>query len=75
MQAAITAKEASGLATTEQLARAIHADCDRAIRRLDVVIRERDDVLLRHAREAVQHAALLSARKLPHAVAPQSGLH
>jgi BMFP domain-containing protein YqiC len=58
--------------TIEQLARAIHAECDRAIRRLDVVIRECDDALLLQAREAVLRAALISARELPYAIQGQA---
>jgi hypothetical protein len=62
-----TSIEGSRVAAVEQLARAIHVECDRAIRRLDVVIRERDDVLLCQARDAVRRAALISARELPDA--------
>jgi hypothetical protein len=49
--------------TAEELARTIHSECARAIRRLDVLIRERDDVLLLDARAAVRHAAVMSARQ------------
>jgi hypothetical protein len=45
---------------TSALAREIGVDCDRALRRLDDLIAERDDVLLAHAREFVAHAAGLS---------------
>jgi hypothetical protein len=67
MRSTKTPKEVPRAAAIEQLAHAIHADCDRAILRLDVVIRERDDVLLRQARDAVRRAALISARELPDA--------
>jgi hypothetical protein len=46
-------------ATTEpgrDLSDAIRLDCDRALRRLDALIDERDDVLLRHARRFIRHA-------------------
>ena len=49
--------------TTVEFAR-IKAECERAIRRLDRVIGEREDVLLVHAREAVEHAAAMSDRQL-----------
>jgi hypothetical protein len=43
------------------LSDAIQIDCERAIRRLDVLIGERDDVLLHQARAFVRHAAVLAA--------------
>jgi hypothetical protein len=46
---------------TEDRSREIRIACDRALRRLDRVIGERDDVLLRHARELVLQAAELAA--------------
>ena len=49
--------------TAEELARTIHSECARAIRRLDTLIRERDDVLLLDARRAIRHAAVMSARQ------------
>jgi hypothetical protein len=45
---------------TGQLAQTIARDCDRALRRLDRLNRERPDVLLAHARQLIQHAAVLS---------------
>lgn len=48
--------------SSEQLASMIHSECQRAIRRLDVLIGERDDVLLEDAHQAIQHAAVMSAR-------------
>jgi CMP-N-acetylneuraminic acid synthetase len=45
---------------TEELAREIAIDCDRALRRLDRLNRERDDVMLVHARAFIRHAATLS---------------
>jgi hypothetical protein len=50
--------------TPEQLARAVRADCDAAIRLLDVLIRERNDVLLLRARDAVARAAAVSRAQL-----------
>jgi hypothetical protein len=50
--------------SAEQIASAVRAECERALVRLGVVIRERDDVLLVQAREAVQRAAALSAAQL-----------
>jgi hypothetical protein len=46
--------------STAALAREIGVECDRALRRLDGLIAERDDVLLAHARAFVAHAASLS---------------
>ncbi len=45
---------------TEELAREIAIDCDRALRRLDRLNRECDDVVLMHARAFIRHAATLS---------------
>jgi hypothetical protein len=42
------------------LAHQIRIDCDRALRRLDRLDRERHDVLLDHARQLIRHAAALS---------------
>jgi hypothetical protein len=41
-------------------AEAIRIDCERAIRRLNVLISERDDVLLHQVRGFVKHAAALA---------------
>jgi hypothetical protein len=41
--------------------REIRISCERALRRLDRLAGERDDVLLRHARELVRRAAALAA--------------
>ena len=46
--------------TAQALAHEIRTDCDRALRRLDQLSRERQDVLLAHAREFIRHAAALS---------------
>jgi hypothetical protein len=54
--------------TPEQLASVVRKDCEAAIRLLDVLIREREDVLLVRAREAVQHAARVSSA-VPRAIA------
>jgi hypothetical protein len=46
-------------ATTQpqgDLSDAIRLDCERALRRLDALIDERDDVLLDHARRFIRHA-------------------
>jgi hypothetical protein len=45
---------------TVALAREIGVECARALRRLDGLISERDDVLLAHARAFVRRAASLS---------------
>ena len=45
---------------TEQVVREIALDCDRALRRLDRLNREKDDVVLMHARAFIRHAAALS---------------
>ena len=67
MRSAKTPIEVPRVAAIEQLAHAIHAECDRAMRRLDVAIRERDGVLPRQARDAIRRAARISAREPPHA--------
>ena len=46
--------------SAETLAHEIRIDCDRALRRLDRLREERDDVVLVHAREFIRHAAQLS---------------
>jgi hypothetical protein len=46
--------------STTALAREIGVECDRALRRLDGLISEQDDVLLAHARDFVARAASLS---------------
>jgi hypothetical protein len=46
--------------TSQDLAREIHVDCDRALRRLDRLNQERHDVVLVHARALIRHAARLS---------------
>ena len=48
-------------ASPSDVSEAIRVDCERAIRRLDVLIGERDDVLLRQVRQFVRHAAELAA--------------
>lgn len=48
-------------APTQDVSDAIRAECERAIRRLDVLIGERDDVLLQQVRQFVRHAAALAA--------------
>jgi len=50
--------------TADELASAVRSECDRALVRLGVLIRERDDLLLVQVREAVQRAAALSAAQL-----------
>jgi hypothetical protein len=47
--------------STTELARAVHGQCDRALRRLRVLARESDDVLLAQALISVKRAAALSA--------------
>jgi hypothetical protein len=48
-------------ASSSDLPEAIRRECERALRRLDILIRERDDVLLDQVREFVRHAAALAA--------------
>jgi hypothetical protein len=45
----------------EELARAIVHDCQRAVRRLDTLIGERNDVLLLQARSSIRRAASRAA--------------
>jgi hypothetical protein len=40
---------------------AIRLDCERALRRLDALIDERDDVLLHHAHRFIRHTRELAA--------------
>jgi hypothetical protein len=47
-------------AITEQLAREIGSDCNRALRRLERLQGERHDVVLAHARQLIRRAAALS---------------
>jgi hypothetical protein len=49
---------------TADAARAIHVQCDRALRRLRVLARERNDVLLSQALKSVRRAAELSAAQM-----------
>jgi len=52
-----------------ELVTAIHEQCERALRRLRVLARERDDVLLTYALDSVKRAAALSAlpaRQMPY---------
>jgi hypothetical protein len=51
----------STIAATDERSREIRVSCERALRRLDRLAGERDDVLLRHARELVRRAAALAA--------------
>jgi hypothetical protein len=44
----------------ERLAHDIRVDCERALCRLDRLSREREDVVLTHARALIGHAAALS---------------
>ena len=48
----------------EEINRAIHAHCERAQRRLRVLARERNDVLLAQALRSVKTAKALSAAQL-----------
>jgi hypothetical protein len=49
----------------EAISRAINDHCERALRRLRVLARERNDVLLSQALRSVRSAAALSAAPLP----------
>jgi len=46
---------------SRDVSEAIRQDCERALRRLDALIDERDDVLLQHVRRSVRHARALAA--------------
>ena len=50
--------------TDAELAGAVHAQCERALRRLKVLARERDDVLLSQAVRFVWRAAELSGARM-----------
>jgi hypothetical protein len=50
--------------TADQIASAVRGECERALVRLGVLIRESDDVLLVQARDAVRRAAALSSAQL-----------
>jgi hypothetical protein len=60
MSASQTVERHAPTVSTERLAHEIRVDCDRALRRLDRLSQERDDVVLVHAREFIRHAAELS---------------
>jgi glucose-6-phosphate-specific signal transduction histidine kinase len=49
---------------TAELARDVHQQCQRALRRLRTLARERDDVLLSQAMRSVNRAAQLSAAQV-----------
>jgi BMFP domain-containing protein YqiC len=46
---------------SEELVSAVHAQCERALRRLRVLARERDDVLIGYALQSVERASAMSA--------------
>jgi hypothetical protein len=50
-------------ATVPDLSDAIRSDCDRALRRLDALIGERDDPVLRHVRRFVRNARALAVEQ------------
>jgi hypothetical protein len=52
---------------SHEVSDAIRRDCDRALRRLDVLIDQRDDVLLRHVRRFVRHARDLAVAQAAYA--------
>jgi hypothetical protein len=64
MSATPTYVRLSEAPTADQLASAVRGECERALVRLGVLIRESDDVLLVQARDAVRRAAVLSAAQL-----------
>ena len=45
----------------DELVSAIHEQCERALRRLRIVARERNDLLLSYALDSVRRASALSA--------------
>jgi hypothetical protein len=49
-------------ARNDELVSEIHAQCERALRRLRILARERDDILLTYALDSVRRAAALSAQ-------------
>jgi BMFP domain-containing protein YqiC len=61
MPATHTSKPAAHEPSSAELARAVQSQCERALRRLRVLARERDDVLLAQAMTSVKRAAALSA--------------
>ena len=50
--------------SADELAREIRIECSRALRRLDTLIGERNDVLLHQVRGLVRHASDLAAAQL-----------
>lgn len=46
---------------TDDVSDAIRVECERALRRINVLINERDDVLLQQVRGFIRHAAALAA--------------
>jgi hypothetical protein len=61
MTATQAAEQATPEASTAELAHAVQSQCERALRRLRILARERDDVLLAQAMSSVRRAAALSA--------------
>jgi BMFP domain-containing protein YqiC len=59
-----TLERPAGDPSTTDLSAAIHAQCERALRRLRVLARERDDVLLSYALDSVRRAEALSAAQM-----------
>jgi hypothetical protein len=70
MRESATEDQRPSLGSSDEAALAIVHDCERAIRRLDTLIGERNDVLLVQARRSVRRAASRAAelgRARPHA--------
>jgi hypothetical protein len=61
--------------SSDQLAREVRIDCHRALRRLDTLIGERNDVMLHQVRSLVRHASDLAAAHMRASHAAEGNTH
>jgi hypothetical protein len=61
--------------SADELARQVRIDCNRALRRLDTLIGERNDVLLDQVRAFVRHASDLAAAHMRASHAAEGSTH
>jgi hypothetical protein len=61
--------------SADELARQVRIDCNRALRRLDTLIGERNDVLLDQVRAFVRHASDLAAAQMRASHAAEGSTH
>jgi hypothetical protein len=61
--------------SADELAREMRIECSRALRRLDTLIGERNDVLLHQVRASVRHASDLAAAHMRASHAAEGNTH